>query len=80
MRLEALLAARIHEIFRRIPNADGELVRARLYIIRNVERERVLSALVRNIRNFIMSNEHHCTEINSAKVEQNAFAGFWAAI
>ena len=80
MRLEALLAARIHEIFRRVPNADGELVRARLYIIRNVERERVLPALVRDIRDFIVPDEHHSTEIDPAKVEQNAFAGFWAAI
>ena len=80
MRFEALLAARIHEIFRRVPNADGELVRARLYVIRNVKRERILPALVRDIRDFIMSDKHHRTEIDPAKVEQNAFAGFRAAI
>ena len=73
-RIEALLAAGVDEVLGRIPYAHRELVFALLHIVCDVDRERILPALVRNVCHLGVSDEDHRAEVHSAEVEEYPLA------
>ena len=75
LRLEALLAARVHEILRRVPRADRQLVLLVRDVVRDIERERQISALVRHVRHLAVSDEDLRAEVDRAEVQEDALAG-----
>ena len=75
LRLEALLAARVDEVLRRVPRTDRQLVLTVRDVVRNVERERQVPALVRHVRHLAVADEDLRAEIDRAEVQEDALAG-----
>ena len=78
--LEALLAARVDEVFGRIPYAHGQRVVAAFDVIRDVQRKGILPAFMGNVGDFRMSDEHHRPEIYASKMEQDALPALRVAV
>ena len=74
MRLEHLLAHRADEAGRRIPDGDDEFVRTRLHVVRDVEGERHLPALVRHA-DLDAVHEDLRAEVRLLEVKQHPLAG-----
>ena len=74
MRLERLLAARLHEVLRRIPDQYAQLVGAFFRERRDIEREGQLAAFVEAY--LVVAEIHDGAEIDCAEVQEDALARF----
>ena len=79
-RIEALLAARVDEVLGRVPHAYRELISALLHVVRDVYGERILPALVRNVRHLVVPDEDHSAEVDAAEVEENPLSRLRVAL